>query len=276
MEIVHRVFSNKKPELKALVDRLMIPHTYTDNIVGQVVSFEILESDPKWVLLEEHLGKFDTFHTVGTQFSRKEIMSADWLFTFVGTYQYPQPEENWGHDSYDESNSCSKCHVGISQSKPIRLKSDFKQKNSAFFGLFWSYDVVLTRPHIIRILKEAFGAKHFNTLPVIHHKSGIKFEDLVQIVIPILETDLIIDDEIQREHCAQCGSNRNVRKERGMVLTRGVSPQASSPIYLTKEWFGSGGSSHRQIVVSNDFMDFVTRNKLRGFSFEPFNSTPKS
>jgi hypothetical protein len=268
VKIVHRFFSNGNTSFKELVDRLQIPHEYKENIVGKTVAFEITECDTKWPLLEDHLQKFDCLHSVGTVFSKKELDSAEWLMASVGEYQYPQPEDNHGRDSYDYSSACSTCATGHRQTKPIRLKSDFKQRRASFFGLHWIFDVVFSRPATMKLLEREMGGTTFETIPVTNHKTGQNIEDLLQMVIPILEAECVVDDDMEMERCASCQTTKRIRKERGMISIS-APPSSSPPIFLTQEWFGSGSSAHRGIIVSAEFRNTLNRNKLRGFQFTP-------
>jgi hypothetical protein len=209
------------------------------------------------------------------------------LFTMNarGHHGYPQPEDDYEKVVY--SNHCSRCGVHGNQIAPFRLKRSQRAQHSDFLQLNWVFDVFFVLPEVAAGL-EAATVTGYAFGPALDHRTGGDLGNRVQLIIPTIircaETSRLPavtcrpnNEESQFEHFGGGEKRYNVTTPYcGQVkyhpptsLAVNLEGQYDLPdVFQTAEWFGSGGSAHRETLVSERFVTLVRERNWRGLDFE--------
>jgi rRNA maturation protein Nop10 len=208
--------------------------------------FEVKESQESWPDMAKWIIKRDAFDMVRTEFSNNEISDADWL-AINGNWHngYPQPDEdNFGYRAvtYDLSNYCPSCGIGMKQCAPFRMKAEPKWGRRQVMQLNWVFDVFFVSPEFWAKVFQPFGIGCREVLKT----NGQKLETIVQLVVE--EEADIRTDGLTEEKCSTCGQVKY------NFVTRGKSPAlVSKPIvHMIKstQYFGSGGAADKCVMIS--------------------------
>lgn len=220
--------------------------------------------------------------------------TSQWFSLSTGQFGYPQPEDDFGYlnQTYDMTNACPICHIGLKQVDEFRFKSEPKAKHSYFIGLNWVFDQIFVRHPIEEIFSnEGVTGITFST-PVIN-KTGKPMETIKQLHVDTVITDAIPVDKYEFEICEYPKEKSTIK-----FLSAMKSPLLTGPFcgqkkyhYLPyrkfifkngslnnmpdflriSEWFGSGGNAARPIFVSYKVYELIKKYKWRGAFLEPIN-----
>lgn len=215
-------------------------------------------------------------------------MTTNWYHITTGQFGYPQPEKDFGYieKTYDSSNACLTCNIGLRQKDEFRFRSEPKAQQSQFLGLNWVFDQVFVR----QIVKDIFEQEGITGLefsqPVIN-KTGLPLSGLYQLRVDCLLSNGLLTDNLKSEVC-------ELPKDKSMLkflqanksklaegpfcgLTKFNFPQGDNCIKLKADafdnktdfvrldyHFGSGGSANRPIIVSDRVKQIFDREKWRG------------
>src|SRR6185312_8763815 len=114
-----------------------------------IASFEISENEPHWRDTQFLAEKFKITEFVRTEFSDYELANTSALCVLASTQRgYPQPSKTMGYldTTYDLSEYCTDCGIGLRQIHPFRIKINtalgrsLLQLNWVFDELFVSRD----------------------------------------------------------------------------------------------------------------------------------------
>jgi hypothetical protein len=234
------------------------------NLPGSAIaSFKISEDDPRWTevreLAENH--KVTDFET--TQFSEAELLSASVLCMFVSLQRgFPSNADYWRflEETYDLSNYCLHCGVGLEQVRPFRAKP-LKDLNREVWQLNWVDDEFLVTRDVWTSTFEPFGIE---CRPVLSAKTGAEIDSIVQLRIsrqtPLMSEDL---SAIPCPHCS--------RKKAPLTL-RGFAPapvHMGASISKSTDYFGTGANAFHRIFVSDSLYREIRSRNLRGVEFYP-------
>ncbi|MBR1463962.1 MAG: hypothetical protein IJ604_11405 [Prevotella sp.] len=204
----------------------------------------------------------DDLYEVGTEFSKKEILSADYcIIERCHSFGYPMPEnKGYLHNTYNTKNMCKKCGTGLIQKDDFRLR---RVPKYPFGGIEWIYDEFFVQTDLYEKVFKPLGIE---SRPLRKYKDDSIMETYVQLVIPVIDEPLDLSFyEYQR--CPLCG----VKKYDPM--TYGYFPLQEHPlphIYKSKEYFGDGFVAYRKIFVSASLCDLMIKNKMmRYWGFLP-------
>lgn len=292
MEIIHRICADVKrhPEFKTAIDKLQLSYQYTDDIVGQNVHFEISENHPLWPRIQELATRYDAFcaMAVRVQYSKADIAGAAWLSIGVTRHRgYPQPEGEYQHQVYDPDGYCDRCGIHPTQKAPFRFKSEPKGRDS-FLQLNWVFDCFFVMPEVTGIFADA-GVTGVGYGPCIHHSSGRRLESLTQLLVPHVLPAGLMTTELNRVTCKPNNEEGPVKSYGGRLRYPPDYPYCGRvkyhwPLQTTyaaeifrdapdvvksHEWFGSGGSASREVVISQKVCRLIIDHRLRGLSFAP-------
>ncbi len=208
---------------------------------------------------------------VSTHFSKEELAAARWLALEPSWHHgYPQPDE--GRFGYREvtcevADFCEQCGIGLRQKAPFRMKSEPKWGRNGILQLHWVFDEFFVRPEV---WSTVFHPNGVGCRPVLDAK-GAELKTVVQLVIQE-EVDVVVED-LATEHCAHCG------RVKSLPVTRGAFPplanEPSARMAKTREYFGSGASAHRGVLVSQEVARALAAKKVRGASVRPVAEHPK-
>lgn len=294
MEIFHRICADVKrnPEFKAAIDRLQFPYQYTDDIVGKNIHFEISENHPLWPQIQELAARYDAFcgMPIRVQYSKADIAGAAWLSMRATRHTgYPQPEDKYQYQVYDPDGYCDRCGIRTTQITPFRVKSEPKGRAS-FLQLNWVFDEFFVRPEVRQLFDEA-GVTGIGFGPCLHHSSGRRLESLSQLLIRNVLPPGLVTTELNTVTCRPTNEEGPVRSYGGRLRYPDDYPYCgrvkyhwpllgqttyaretfrdAPDIVRSHEWFGSGGSASREVLVSQKVCRLIIDHKLRGLSFVP-------
>jgi hypothetical protein len=170
---------------------------------------------------------------------------------------YPMPDMDFGYKelTYDLSNYCSSCGIGLKQKDAFRLKSVPPVGNKQIFGLGWVFDEYFVERNIYENIFKPLGIE---CREVLRYKKETPFEDTVQLVLQ--ETDEKLNLEgYPTESCFKCG------KIKYQAMPQGFYPMHKNiiaPIFKSYEYFGSGASAFKRIFVTKELRDKLVDLKI--------------
>lgn len=290
METFHRVWVDVKrhPEFKAAIDKLQLSYQFTDDLVGQIVHLEISENHPLWQRIRELATQYGSAMALRVQFSKADIAGAAWLSIGVTHHRgYPQPDGEYQYQVYDPESYCDRCGIHPTQRAPFRFRSEPKGRDS-FLQLNWVFDCFFVTPEVNEIFAEA-GVTGVGYGPCIHHSTGRRLESLTQLLIANVlptglhtaELDTVTCQPDNEEGPVKSYGSRlryppdypycgRVKYHWPLQTTYAAEIFRDAPdVVKSHEWFGSGGSASREVLISQKVCRLIIDHKLRGLSFVP-------
>lgn len=201
-----------------------------------------------------------------TEFTKQEIHAARWC-NLRSTWQhgYPQPDElNFGYwqTTYDLSDHCSACGIGMRQKAPFQMKGEPKWGRRAILQLHWVLDEYFVTPELWAGVFEPLGVP---CRPVTNTK-GIDLRTVVQLVVEGEQVSTT-RGSLDPETCPTCGRTKYQYPERGFFPA--ITRAPARAIVKTAEWFGAGGAAGKCVLASQALVHKLTAVGLRGTSFWP-------
>ncbi len=231
------------------------------------VSFDVDESNESWVELEAWIARRRAVDVVETRFSNAEIAEARWLELVPDCHiGYPQPDQDvlgYRRATYDLSDWCEKCGVGMKQVAPFRMKGEPPWGQRSILQLNWVFDEFFIRPDAWAV---AFKPRGVECRPVLS-TSGAELTSVVQLVVEGrvgVSPDGLATEEAA---CSRCGRTKYLPVARGRFPA--LTEEPSNAVVKTIEYFGSGASAHNRVLVSQAVARSLSASKLRGVSFRP-------
>jgi len=260
MQLIHRISISSSPEIRAELARIGIVAD-----ANGLVSFELDESHESWPMLQRWIADRKPIDIIVTKFSKQELTHASWLELVPDWhYGYPQPNEDvFGYRgvTYNLSDYCLQCGTGLKQKAPFQMKAEPKWGRNGIFQLNWVFDEYFVTPEVWANIFESHG---INCRPVLNTK-GAELKSVVQLVISE-EVDIDTDGLLQ-EKCTTCG------RVKYLPITRGKFPPLMSKpighIVKTKQYFGSGASANKRVLISQDITQALLAENVRGASMRP-------
>ncbi|MCM4166057.1 MULTISPECIES: hypothetical protein [unclassified Arenibacter] len=211
----------------------------------------------------------------------------NWYHITTGQFGYPQPENDFGYLelTYEPNIGCPTCHIGIKQNNPFRFKNEPKAKNSQFIGLNWVFDKIFVREPV-KTEFEKNGITGISFSRPIFHKSEKELESIYQLHVDTILPEALISNNLTSEKCEYpkeesaikflkamdsplvkgpfCGQIK-YNFPQGKKMTFDIEPFKNLPDFVrTFEWFGSGASANRPILISEKVKRIIELNKWRG------------
>jgi hypothetical protein len=266
VEIVHRVAIHVDPtvidELRALG---------IDPNVDEILAwFDVAESAPNWPDIERWIRGRRPSDIASTRFTAAEIAAARWLVPSATQEQgFPQPrEDEFGYRevTYDTSDYCSACGVGLRQKAPFQMKGDPNMGRRGLLQMHWVYDELFAAPAVWKSIFKPFGvAARPVTKP-----SGTVLQKVVQLVnderVPV-DVAGLGPARGDRLVCTVCGRTKYGSVVRGPQPVPLVEPRGH--LARSAEWFGSGASASNIVLLSGDLAAALGDAGVRGVSLEP-------
>ncbi|MCH1912426.1 hypothetical protein L9Z41_10875 [Leptospira noguchii] len=213
-------------------------------------------------------------------------MNSKWYHISTGHFGYPQPEKDFEYlnQTYIPDIGCPTCNIGKIQNHPFRFRNEPKTKHSQFIGLNWIFDQIFIREHVKNEFEKNNLTGIYFSHPVIH-KSGIQINSVYQLHVDTLLPQGLIDDNLETEICEMpkdkemlnflkaidseslkgpfCGQKKyNFPQNQKMKFRKNIF--TNMPDFVrTNEWFGSGGSANRPIIISEKVKEIIEKNKWR-------------
>jgi rRNA maturation protein Nop10 len=233
-------------------------------------TFEVDENHPSWPSLRDFCRTHKAVDVIRTTFSKGEILGAEWLQLLPTWHHgYPQPDEdNFGYleATYDLQEYCDSCGVGAKQKAPFQMKGEPKWGRNRIMQLNWVFDVFFSTPQVW----EQVFAPHGVECAEVMNSAGKRLETVVQLLPAEDPVDVSVG-ELEEETCIKC------RRTKYAPATRGTFPRIIGvplgKMVKTAQWFGSGASGHRCVLVSNEVGRSLVSAKVSGASLRPVTQT---
>jgi len=213
-----------------------------------------------------------------------------WYLAFTGQSGYPQPEDRYLEETYDLGAGCPTCQVGKKLKRAFRFKSEPKAGHSQFLGLNWVFDEVFVRDGVKNVFEEE-GITGVEFARPVRHKTGEPLETVYHMRVGTVFPPALRADGLNTEKCEMptdpatirfltangsklvkgpfCGAVK-FNYPQGVQMRLAATPFAAAPdIVRMNEWFGSGGSAGRPVLMSQRVKDLVERMKWKGLTFNP-------
>jgi hypothetical protein len=228
---------------------------------GIVANIDLAEDDPRWRSIELLLGGRRTLECVTSTFSPADLDTAKFLRILAKSGGYPQPEDNKEYLSatYDLSEYCARCGVGMKQNRPFRLKGPPALRDNSVLQLNWIFDECFVTHATWEAVFKPLGIEK---RPAVVHRSGVEIGSAFQLDIPQV-CDLKLEGANHAE-CLYCGRKKYSPVFRGF-LPEPVAPKSS--IFKSSQWFGSGALAFNLVIVSADLYRRVKEVGLKGAKF---------
>lgn len=296
MRIVHRYLTfDRNKKLTQLLDKLQIPYKEKEKSFGENLSyydleFFLYEDDPDFQDKSKQVSKFNITPQVGTEFSKEDNNNADWFMIMTGQFGYPQPEDDYFELTYAKDNVCLQCEIGKRQINPFRFRSEPKAKHSQFLGLNWVFDELFVREKAIELFERENITGIRYSSPVLN-KTGEPMDTIKQLHVDTILSPGLLTDNLDFEICEKpthkgqikfikkhnpdflnkefCRQKKYNYPKRGAITLKKELFNNQPDFVKTYEWFGSGGTASRPILISKKVRTLIIKEKLRGAIFKP-------
>jgi hypothetical protein len=149
----------------------------------------------------------------------------------------------------------------MKQKASFQMKGEPKWGRNGILQLNWVFDEFFVKPTIWASIFKPYG---IGSRPVLDRK-GVELKTVVQLAVE--EEIGIMTDGLTGEECPTC------HRVRYLPITRGPFPsligRPSTTMVKTREFFGSGASAYRGILVSQGLARSLSEQKVRGASVKP-------
>jgi hypothetical protein len=260
MKITHRVNLRASNEQICHLKHLGM---HVERVGAGLVVFLVHEGSSAWPAVAALIDQWKANDLVTTEFSKRELGEARCLIVTAWHHGYPQPEDDFRSVTYDDSDYCLACGIGGKQRGPFRMLREPKWGAKHLLQLNWVLDELFTTPETWEAVFRPFGIE---SIPVINHKSGTTLRSVVQLDIRALATSKISPDAFVADSCATCNRGKL------QPIARGLFPHVEIPKTLhlakTREYFGSGASAWRAMIISSALYESIRARGSKGASFQ--------
>lgn len=260
MKILHRISFDSKASDKLELTRLGVEF----EMVGvDGVVFVIDESSRAWPHVAARLSEWNALDIPTTRFSRKELQKANYVRMGPAWHcGYPQPEDRYEFETYDNCSTCSLCKIGRRQRSPFRMLREPKWGTRSILQLNWVFDEFFVTPSAWQIVFEPFGIK---CIPVLRHNNGQPLETVVQLdICENVTSHINPNNAFEKETCCKCGQIRL------LGVSVGYFPFVELPENVaaakTLDYFGS--TSWQEIIISATLFEAIVESGLKGAAFD--------
>jgi hypothetical protein len=232
--------------------------------LSTATSFDVAEDHPHWSEVARLIKKFDAADIPLTKFTDEELASAQFLGFGAWHHGYPMPDDDFGYldITYDPKKGCRECNVGLKQIAPFRMRREPVWGRRSFMQLIWVYDEFFVTPDVWKAIFKPFGIE---CRPVVKNKTGAVLETVVQLEIPEI-VNLHLAKNYPYEICPICSRKKYHPGIPGFFPAPSLT---DLPIFKSEQYFGSGGSAHKAVLVSNALYRSIEKAGLRGAGFYP-------
>jgi len=272
MDIKHRISINsiKDIEFMSTIIALGIDYTALELPGGssKLVTFTILESDHRWLIVSNLIAKYGAIDMVDTFFSNEEICNSEWL-RLISTHEqgYPQPKGHWPIKQLSYEIICPECCI-YRQTSNMRLAKEPSLRKKSFMSLICAGEIFCVPDVVIEL--ESIQAKGYEVKEAVIHKTSKPSSVVSQLYISGLTSPGIINNDgaWKRTHCFYCGTTKYFPHLRGKMTIKRESLLPGMDFILTHEWFGHGLLAWREILVSNRIARLVLNRGWQGVRFK--------
>lgn len=230
-----------------------------------LASFDLDESHESWSRMQRWIALRRPVDLVRTEFSREEIANAELLELMPDWHQgFPQPNQDvFGYleATYDLSEYCRRCGVGLKQKAPFQLEAEPKWGRNSILQLNWIFDEFFVTPEVWKRVFEPHGV---GCRPVVS-TIGTELKTVVQLA-PTQEAD-VVTEGLAFETCAVCKAIKYVPVTRGPFPPLAGRPEGN--MIKTRQFFGSGAAASKRVLISRSLARALAASNVRGASTRP-------
>ena len=234
-----------------------------DNNLTKIAVCDVAEDDPQWESVRHLLKKYETVDIPFTKFTDSELSNAKHLAMAPSWHHgYPQPEDDFGYMqlTYDLRDYCEHCGIGAKQISPFQMKKSPNWGRRSILQMNWLFDEYFVKPEVWNAVFQPLG---INCRRVLLHRTGQELESVLQLDIPQLVPLQMDSKAYEYERCMFCD-----RKKYKHVTGFFPSPQATDfPLFKSVQYFGSGASASRAVLVSKALYRRIKDAALKGAEF---------
>lgn len=285
MKINHRIAGSERSPFWLEIRQLGVAFE-----TGTICVLNITEDDPRWPEVERLCIEHRQIEQSNNIFTADELSTAQWLTMFaLGHHGYPQPDDDFGYleATYDLSHFCPSCSIGKVQKAPFRLRAEPKASHSQFIQLNWVFDEFFVRGEARSGLL-AGGLQGIEFVPAVLHRNGQSSDMVWQMKVDTVLTGGLYTEDLEPVTCKPhneeskagqppwtpndgpyCGRVKYHAAHKGALRFARQAFEGAPDVVKTTDWFGSGASAFRFVVVSQRFRRLVLMSKWRGVGFEP-------
>lgn len=268
MKIVHHIGINPDIDQRLTLMGLGIDIPFSKSNLTGAVAIELEESSDEYKKIQPYLELWKVMDATATLFTEAEVRDAPFLaMRDVWANGYPMPDNNFGYMdiTYNSSDYCKECGIGLVQKEPFRIKKEPNWGGKNMFSLNWVYDELFVKPELY---ENVFKKYNIKTMPVLLYKKDTVLENVVQLQIAESNANL----ELEGNSYIECGSCGRIRYD---MVTRGFFPSfkelfSRPSIVKTKEFFGTGKNARKYIVISSQILEELNKYKIK-CNFIPMN-----
>jgi hypothetical protein len=179
-------------------------------------------------------------------------------------------QDDFGYQrvTYRAGSGCEGCGAGLVQVAPFRLKKAPTQRHSTVLQLNWVFDEFFVSS-AGRAQLEAAGLKGFEFESPVLHKTGAIVPGWFQMKVTHTFPLSLVTEGLTSEKCSRCQQVKYNCPQGHLPTFAGSMSDGNTDVVKTSEWFGSGFSAHRPVLVSQWFVRLVLAEKWRGVSLSP-------
>lgn len=200
--------------------------------------------------LESYFKKWKISGVPYPEFTKDELKQS-LLSAKSGSYEngYPMPDMDFGYLSltYDLTNYCSNCGIGLKQKDAFRIKNVPPQGKKRIFSLGWVFDELFVDK---QLYEEVFKPLGIKSREVLLYKKETAFENTVQLVLGETSENLEISEN-PIEKCSRCG------RVKYQPMPQGFYPKYKNviaPIFKSSDYFGSGARHIRESSLLRNYV----------------------
>ncbi len=175
------------------------------------------------------------------EYSKEEILGSE--YCVIRNYHYCGYPEHLNDITCEWQDNCTSCHYNAVQIDDYRVSKVAKHKLWGFFA--WVFEVLFAS---VDLYQEVFEPLGIGCRPL-RTKGGKIIDGVVQLVIPVIDEDMVFLNHNYRE-CPDCGKRKYVGAPINPFYPLHKHPLPH--IYLSKERFGDGWFSDREIYISTE------------------------
>lgn len=259
MEVIHRLALNLTESDVAELGQLGI------TVRGGFAGFDVSESSAIWPAVRDWIARRHPSDIERAIFSPRELDSAQWLaMRSDGQAGYPQPDPSeFGYRelTYDTSEFCEQCGIGLRQKAAFRLDKEPGLRRTSIRQLNWVVDEFFITPEIWEVVFQPRGVAQREVLNL----RGERLRTIVQLYVQ--DTVGLETSSLAPEQCPRCDRIKYVALARGPLPP--LRDQPTATLVKTDEWFGSGGSAYREVLVSQSLRQALRAEGMRGVHYVP-------
>ena len=234
---------------------------WTDEKIKIMNQFEIYPTkghtavqieEKKYLKVKDYIYKWRGSDGIRYPEFTKEELKESLVSAKSGSHEngYPMPDMDFGFRklTYDLSNYCPSCGIGLKQKDAFRIKNVPPTGKKQIFSLGWIDDELFVEK---KIYDEIFKPLGIGCREVLKYKKETPFEDTVQLVLPETQEKLNLEG-YPTETCATCNRTKYQAMPQGFFS---MYKDIIAPIFKSYDYFGSGASAYKRIFVTKELRD---------------------